>query len=163
MGAAMSLLALEKSLCFGYGRDLQEDKVPIFEAFECALLSLRALTGAIATATFQRAAMERALERGHVCATDLADFLVLEGLPFRDAHHIVGALVREAEERKVQLGELSRDVLASYHPALGGPEAAAALDPRQAVERRALVGGPARVRVLEAIRAARSRWGGGSD
>jgi argininosuccinate lyase len=158
MGSVMSLLALEKGLCFGYGRDLQEDKAPIFDAFEGALLSLRALTGALATVTFNRGALERALERGHVCATDLADFLVQKAVPFREAHHIVGALVREAEERGVQLGELPNDVLASHHAALTDAGAADALDPRKAVERRSLVGGPARNSVLGAIERARPRW-----
>ena len=158
MGAAVSLLALEKSLCFGYGRDLQEDKAPIFDAFESALLGLRALRGALGTARFNREALEAALERGHVCATDLADFLVQRGVPFREAHHIVGALVREAEQRKLQLKDLPSDVLSAQHPALMEPGATLALDPRQAVERRALIGGPARARVEEAIREARRRW-----
>ncbi|HEY6726951.1 MAG TPA: argininosuccinate lyase [Polyangiaceae bacterium] len=162
MGSAMSLLALEKSLSFGYGRDLQEDKAPVFDAFESALLSLRALTGAIATARFNTSALEQALARGHVCATDLADYLVLEGVPFRDAHHIVGALVREAELRSVQLGELPQDVLGAHHSALAGPGVQSALDPRQAVERRALVGGPAKARVEGAIRDARVRWANGT-
>ena len=162
MGSAVSLFALEKSLCFGYGRDLQEDKVPVFDAFESALLSLRALTGAIATARFNAGALEQALTRGHVCATDLADYLVLQGVPFRDAHHIVGALVREAELRSVQLGELPQDVLGAHHPALADPAVQSALDPRQAVERRALVGGPAKARVEGAIRDARVRWANGT-
>lgn len=162
MGAAVSLFALEKSLCFGYGRDLQEDKAPVFEAFDSALLSLRALTGAIATARFNAGALEQALAHGHVCATDLADYLVLQGVPFRDAHHIVGALVREAEQRSVQLGDLSQDVLAAHHPALADPAVRSALDPRQAVERRALIGGPAKARVESAIREARVRWANGS-
>jgi argininosuccinate lyase len=161
MGSAMSLMALEKSLCFGYGRDLQEDKAPVFDAFEGALLCLRALAGAIATARFNVGALEKALEKGHVCATDLADYLVLQGVPFRDAHHIVGALVREAEQRSLQLGELPREVLGAHHPALAEPAALGALDPRQAVERRALVGGPAKGRVQEAIKNARIRWASG--
>ena len=161
MGSAMSLLALEKSLSFGYGRDLQEDKAPVFDAFESALLSLRALTGAIATARFNAGALEQALSRGHVCATDLADYLVLQGVPFRDAHHIVGALVREAELRQVQLGELPQDVLGAHHPTLAEPAVQSALDPRQAVERRALIGGPAKSRVQAAILEARVRWANG--
>lgn len=161
LGSAVTLLTLEKSLCFGYGRDLQEDKAPIFEAFESVLLSLRALTGALATTGFNREALEGALARGHVCATDLADYLVLQGVPFRDAHHIVGALVREAEERGVQLGDLPSDILSALHASLANPEAKQALDPKLAVERRALIGGPAKARVLEAIRAARTRWGEG--
>src|SRR5690606_30213639 len=148
----------EKSLCFGYGRDLQEDKRPIMGAFESVILSLSALTGAIATATFDRERMARALDHGHVCATDLADFLVLGGMPFREAHHVVGGLVRAAEERGVQLGELPEDVLASAHSSLTSPDARRALDPHAAVERRGVIGGPAKARVLEAIADARTRW-----
>jgi argininosuccinate lyase len=118
----------------------------------------RALTGAIATATFNRERMRAALNTGHLCATDLADFLVQRGLPFRDAHHVVGALVREAEQRGVQLGGLPASVLVAAHPSLVGPELALALDPEAAVERRSLVGGPAKARVLTAIAEARTRW-----
>lgn len=158
VGSVTSLLVLEKSLAFGYGRDLQEDKRPIFDAFESALLSLHALTGAIATATFRAEVLRAALRKGHLCATDLADFLVQQGLPFREAHHVVGALVREAEKRGVELGELSREVLQAAHPSLTGSELASALDPAAAVERRSLVGGPAKVRVLAAIAEAREFW-----
>ena len=158
IGCVTTLLVLEKSLAFGYGRDLQEDKRPIFDAFECALTSARALTGAIATATFHGKRMKAALAGGHLCATDLADFLVQRGLPFRDAHHVVGAIVREAEERGVQIGELPANVLLAAHPSLTGPELALALDPEAAVERRSLVGGPAKARVQSAIAEARARW-----
>ncbi|HVW26029.1 MAG TPA: argininosuccinate lyase [Polyangiaceae bacterium] len=158
IGDVTALYALEKSLAFGYGRDLQEDKRPIFDAFEAALVSLRALSGAIATASFRADRLTRALERGHLCATDLADFLVMRKVPFREAHHIVGGLVAEAERRGVELGELPRDVLVGAHPSLGDPDVGSALDPKQAVERRAVKGGPARVRVVEAIADARARW-----
>ncbi len=158
MGSVTTLLALEKSLCFGYGRELQEDKRPIFDAFDDAIVSLRALTGALATCTFREKRLRQALEGGHVCATDLADYLVLQKVPFREAHHIVGGLVRAAEERDVQLGELPAEVLLAAHPSLGGNEVAEVLDPEAAVERRKLVGGPAKARVLAEIAAARVRW-----
>lgn len=158
VGNAVSLMVLEKSLCFGYGRELQEDKVPLFDAFEGALQSLRALAGALATATFNREKLEGALTAGHVCATDLADLLVSQGVPFREAHHIVGALVREAESLSVQLSDLSREQLTQVSPRFADLDVAAALDPRQAVERRQLVGGPARARVEVAIADAELQW-----
>jgi argininosuccinate lyase len=158
IGSLTSLLVLEKSLGLGYGRDLQEDKRPIFDAFESALLSLRAMTGAIATAKFDRARLRAALDGGHLCATDVADYLVGHGVPFREAHHIVGGLVREAESRGVDLGKLPREELVKAHPALGEASVADALDPEKAVERRSLVGGPARARVVEAAREARELW-----
>lgn len=158
VGSATTLLVLEKSLPFGYGRDLQEDKRPIFDAVDSALCSLGALTGAITTATFNRERLRAALDSGHLCATDLADFLVQQGLPFRQAHHVVGELVREAEARGVQLGGLPADVLSAAHPALSGEAIASVLDPAQAVERRDLPGGPAKRRVAEAVAEARTRW-----
>jgi argininosuccinate lyase len=160
IGHVTSVYILEKSLCFGYGRDLQEDKRPTFDAFDATLTSLYALGGAIATARFRRDRLRAALDEGHLCATDLADLLVQKGVAFRDAHHVVGALVREAEERACQLAELPREVLLSAHPSLEGREVLSALDPVLAVERRRLVGGPARPQVERAILAARGLWGG---
>jgi argininosuccinate lyase len=158
MGALVSLLALEKGLSFGYGRDLQEDKRPIMDAFDCVLPCLDALAGALETCRFDAARMRQALERGHLCATDLADFLALSGVPFREAHHIVGGLVREAEAKGVELHALPEATFVAAHPALASKERAAALDPALAVERRSLVGGPARSAVTAAIADARARW-----
>jgi argininosuccinate lyase len=158
IGCVTSLLVLEKSLAFGYGRDLQEDKRPIFDAFDCVLPCLEALAGAFASCTFHRERMRAALDRGHLCATDLADFIVQHGVPFREAHHIVGALVHEAEARGVELGDLPAEVFERAHPSLSSAERAAALDPALAVERRRVVGGPARETVLAAIADARLRW-----
>jgi argininosuccinate lyase len=158
IGHVTALYALEKSLCFGYGRELQEDKEPLFQGARDILQSLRAMSGALATCVFRRDKLEGALEQGYVCATDLADYLVLQGVPFRDAHHIVGGLVREAEARGVQLSELEEAVLKNAHQTLCRPEARDALDPRAAVERRKLIGGPARERVEAEIAQARQRW-----
>src|SRR5262245_48932088 len=157
VGSVTSLFVLEKSLPFGYGRDLQEDKRPIFDAFDCSGISLDALAGALASATFHAPVMRAALDRGHLCATDLADLLVQRGVPFREAHHVIGGLVREAEKRGVELSALPRDVLEAAHAALGTPDAKAALDPVQAVERR-VAGGPARESVRHAVVDARARW-----
>jgi argininosuccinate lyase len=162
VGCVTSLLVLEKSLAFGYGRDLQEDKRPIIDAFDCVLPCLTALAGAIGTARFDGVRLRAALERGHLCATDLADYLVLAGVPFREAHHLVGGLVREAESRGVELTELPSELLAQAHPALASAEVSNVLNPALAVERRRLVGGPAKEAVIRAITAARAAWGSGS-
>jgi argininosuccinate lyase len=156
IGSLTALLVLEKGLAFGYGRDLQEDKQPIFEAFDGAVISLDAMAGAIATATFRRETLRAALSRGHLCATDVADFLAARGVPFREAHHVVGALVREADTRSIELAALPEDVFRAAHPLLTFPELKSALDPEAAVERRALIGGPAKARVLAAIARARA-------
>ncbi len=158
IGHVTALYVLEKSLAFGYGRELQEDKEPFFQASRDALQCLRSLTGAIRTCTFNKDRLEGALGQGHVCATDLADYLVAQGMPFREAHHVVGGLVREAEVRGVQIGELDPALLKEAHESLGSAEARSALDPRAAVERRRLIGGPARERVESEIRQARERW-----
>jgi argininosuccinate lyase len=158
VGCVTSLLVLEKSLALGYGRDLQEDKRPIIDAFDCVVPCLTALAGAIASARFDAKKLRAALERGHLCATDLADYLVLSGVPFREAHHLVGGLVREAEGRGVELTALPPEVLAAAHPALASPEVPQVLDPALAVERRRLVGGPAKEAVTRAIAEARAAW-----
>jgi argininosuccinate lyase len=160
LGTLLSLLALEKNLAFGYGRDLQEDKRPLLDAFDCVLPCLEALAGAIQSCRFEAARMRQALERGHLCATDLADFLAMKGVPFREAHHVVGALVREAEAKGVELAALPESTFAAAHPALATPERGAALDVSLAVERRTIVGGPAKQTVLAAIADARGRWSG---
>jgi argininosuccinate lyase len=158
IGAATSLLVLEKGLAYGYGRDLQEDKRPIFDACRAIEQSLRALTGALVTARFRRDRMQAALGEGHLCATDLADWLACRGVPFRQAHRIVGHLVREAEARGVGLETLPPEVLERAHVDLVCPEVREVLVPASAVERRRVQGGPARDRVSEAIGEARRRW-----
>jgi argininosuccinate lyase len=158
IGDLTSLLVLEKSLSFGYGRDLQEDKVPLFSLFDSALLGLRALAGALGTLTFERDRLAAALQQGHLCATDLADALVTQGMPFREAHHLVGDLVKVAETRGVQLHELDEQTLRAASPLLATVKADGVFDLASAVERRKVFGGPARERVLEQIAWARQRW-----
>jgi argininosuccinate lyase len=158
IGNAVSLLVLEKSLSFGYGRDLQEDKPPIFDAFESVLACVRALGGAIGTLSFNAERLRSALGAGHLCATDVADQLVKLGVPFRSAHHSVGGLVRRAEELGVQIDQLPRAEVRAIHPALTDQHIEAMFSVEQAVERRQGIGGPARLRVAEAIVDARARW-----
>jgi argininosuccinate lyase len=158
IGDLTSLLVLEKSLAFGYGRELQEDKLPIFALVESAMLSLRALAGAIDTLTFNRERLRAALDQGHLCATDLADALVRKGMPFRQAHHVVGELVKAAETKGVQLHQLDAVTLQQASPLLKDIADEGVFDPALAVERRNLFGGPARVQVEEQIADAQRRW-----
>jgi len=158
IGDLTSLLVLEKSLPFGYGRDLQEDKVPIMSAFESALISVRALGGAILTLRFNAQRLRAALSVGHLSATDVADHLVTLGVPFRAAHHAVGQLVRRAEELGVQLDQLPFEEVRAAHPGLTREGMAEVFSPEAGVERRQVIGGPARIRVVEAIADARARW-----
>ncbi len=158
IGSLTSLLVLEKGLSLGYGRDLQEDKRPILEVVESVRVSLLALTGAIAAAEFRRDRLLAALQDGHICATDLAEYLVVNGVPFRDAHFIVGGLVREADKLGCSMRDLPPGVLEAAHPALRSDAALDSLDPTKSVERRQIFGGPAKSRVTESIINARNRW-----
>jgi argininosuccinate lyase len=100
----------------------------------------------------------RAVARGHLLATELADYLVDKGLPFRQAHDIVGALVRAAEERGVELDQLAQDDLRAESP-LFGPDVREWLSLERAVDRRDVPGGPARARVAAEIARVRAELG----
>jgi argininosuccinate lyase len=159
IGQAVALMVLEKGLPLGYNRDLQEDKPSLFDAFETTLTSLEALAGAIATATFRVDRMALALKHGYVGATELADYLAARGVPFREAHEVIGKLVKVALLQNLGLEELPLETLQRAHPAFD-EGAYRVLDNEVAIERRGLIGGPARARVLAEIEAARGRLAG---
>jgi len=159
LGDLVALLTLEKGLPLGYGRDLQEDKTPLFDAVFNVALSLDALTGAIQTVKFRVDRMRAALTEGHLVATEMADWLVVRGVPFREAHEITGRLVREAMARGVSLKELPIAVMKGFHPALD-ETVLDVLDPEVAVERRKGFGATSSERVREAIAAARQAVAG---
>ena len=107
IGCQTALMITMKGLPLAYSKDMQDDKPPVFEAEELLMLSLAAMTGMVAESGFDTAAMRKATERGFATATDLADWLVRQaGIPFREAHHITGAVVKLAEERSVALDTL---------------------------------------------------------
>ena len=135
IGHLTALLATLKGLPLAYNRDLQEDKEPLFDALDQVALALAALTGLLATSRFDTDRMRAAADTPFAAAVDLAEHLVANGMPFREAHAIVGALVHDALERHVPLAEL-----VEAHPALG-PDAVALLEPGVAVTRRTTPGG----------------------
>jgi argininosuccinate lyase len=135
IGNLTGLLATLKGLPLSYNRDLQEDKEPLFDAVDQMALALSAMTGLYATMTFRVESMQRAADSPYAAATDLAELLVEQGTPFRDAHALVGGLVRDSLERHVPLAEL-----VAAHPDLGA-EGAALLEPGRAVARRTTPGG----------------------
>jgi argininosuccinate lyase len=135
IGHLTGLLSTLKGLPLAYNRDLQEDKEPLFDALDQVDRALTALTGLIATAGFDTARMQAAADGPTMAAVDLAEWLVMRGLPFRQAHEVVGGLVRDSLERHVPLAEL-----VEAHPALG-QEASALLEPGVAVARRTTPGG----------------------
>jgi argininosuccinate lyase len=135
IGHLAGLLATLKGLPLAYNRDLQEDKEPLFDAVHQVSLALAAMSGLLATATFDADRMAAAADAEESAATDLAEWLVIRGMPFRRAHATVAALVREAGERGVPLVEL-----VAAHPDLGG-EALPLLEPGVSVARRTTPGG----------------------
>ena len=135
IGDLTGFLATLKGLPLSYNRDLQEDKEPLFDAVDQIRLALGAISGMIATATWVPERMQAAADAEATSATDLAEWLVRNGTPFREAHAIVGALVRRS-----LAGEGSLRDLAAADPALG-VEAAALVSPGVAVTMRTTPGG----------------------
>jgi argininosuccinate lyase len=146
VGDLVTLLVLLKGLPLTYNRDMQEDKPPVFDAFDTVDACLQILAGSLASARFDAAAMSAALRRGFVDATELADYISAKGVAFRQAHHAAGRLVRRALELGKTLPELTLDELRAEAPELDAG-VYQALEPETAVERRALPGGPARAYV----------------
>jgi argininosuccinate lyase len=97
-GSLVALLTLMKGLPLAYNRDMQEDKEPLFDAGDTVTLSLAVVTGMLKGMTVNREAMQRAAADGFITATDLADYLVRKGMPFRRAHEVVGKAVLRATE-----------------------------------------------------------------
>ena len=145
IGNLTGVLAMLKGLPLAYNRDLQEDKEPLFDSVDQVSLALSALTGMIATATFVPERMQAAADSEGSSATDLAEYLVRSGLPFRDAHAVVGALVRRA-----LAGEGSLHDLAAADPQLG-PDAAALVMPGVGVRQRTSPGGAGPVPVAKQL------------
>ncbi len=135
IGQLTGLLATLKGLPLAYNRDLQEDKEPLFDALDQTVLGLGALTGMVATLRLDTARMAAAADSPYAAAVDLAEFLVVAGVPFRRAHAVVGELVRRALDGEAAFADLVR-----AHPDLGA-EAAALLEPGVAVRRRTTPGG----------------------
>jgi argininosuccinate lyase len=150
IGDLTGFLATMKGLPLAYNRDLQEDKEPLFDALDQCRLALGAGAGLLATAEVVPARMQAAADGQHVAAVDLAEWMVQRGVPFRDAHARVGALVRASTERGVGLDEL---VLTE--PDLG-PEALPLLEPGAAVLRRTTKGGAGPASVAEQLVKARA-------
>ena len=118
IGNLTGLLATLKGLPFGYNRDLQEDKEPVFDSVEQLLLVLPAFTGMIATLEFDVDVMKDSAPQGFALATDIAEWLVRQGVPFRDAHEIAGHCVQVAESKGCELWDLTDVDLNSISPYL---------------------------------------------
>jgi argininosuccinate lyase len=150
-GNLVSLLTVMKGLSLAYNKDMQEDKEGVFDSVRTALLSLQVMNEMIAEMKVNVDKMEQACMIGHLSATDLADYLVKDqGLPFRDAYHITGNVVNLAEEKGLDISELSLEDLQSVDERIG-EGVVALLDNRASMNARQSEGGTATVRTLEQV------------
>ncbi|OBI46045.1 argininosuccinate lyase [Mycobacterium sp. E796] len=156
IGNLAGLLATLKAQPLAYNRDLQEDKEPVFDAVAQLELLLPAMAGLVASLTFDVERMAALAPAGYTLATDIAEWLVRQGVPFRSAHEAAGAAVRTAEGRGVGLDELTDDELAAISPELT-PEVRDVLTIEGSVASRDSRGGTAPNRVAEQLDAVLAR------
>jgi len=154
-GNLVGALTVMKGLPLSYNRDLQEDKPSLFDSASNVSSTLQVMTAMLPALEFDAARMESAASAGYLLATDLADYLVRKGLPFREAHEAVAELVRYAQSEKKSLSDLTLDEYRRFSPLFD--ERVLALDVRSSLAARDVLGGTAPARVAEAIRLARER------
>jgi len=158
-GALVGALTVMKGLPLAYNKDMQEDKQGLFDALDTAEDSLRLYVGMLPRVTFNERRMRQAAESGFSNATDLADYLVRKGVPFREAHHAVGRLVAVALEEGCGLADLPLERMRSVEERIG-EDVYEALRLESVVNARASFGGTATARVAEAIAAAKEELAG---
>ena len=157
-GSLVALLTVMKGLPLAYGKDMQEDKLPVFEAVDALELTLAATAGMVRDLRPDRARMRAAAERGYSTATDLADWLVrAAGLPFREAHRATGQIVKRAEALGCTLAALPLAELRAIEPAITAA-VYDVLDIDRSVASRTSLGGTAPAQVVAAVAAARKRF-----
>ena len=158
VGHLMGLITLMKGQPLAYNKDNQEDKEPLFDTVDTLTDTLRIFAELVGGITVKPAAMERAALKGYATATDLADYLVKKGLPFRDAHEVVAHAVKTAIAEGRDLGELPLAALQAFHPAIG-EDVHAVLTLRGSLDARQVLGGTAPVQVRAQIARHRARLG----
>jgi len=163
IGALNTLLIVLKGLPMTYAKDMQEDKEAVFDAVDTLALSLAAMTGMIEGARFDAGRMAETAGRGFATATDLADWLVrILGLPFREAHHVTGRLVKRAEARGRGIEDLSLDDMRAEAPGITA-DVFAVLGVDNSVKSRTSLGGTAPDAVRRAVAEARRRFLAAAD
>jgi argininosuccinate lyase len=140
-GNLQSLLTLMKGLPLTYNRDMQEDKQPVFDSHDQVGLCLEVIAATIAGIKVNRENCAAAVADPALLATDLADYLVLKGIPFREAHHAVGAVVKLAEQNAIRMDQLPLEVIRGVHPEFG-PDWVGSFDLAKAMRRRVGTGMP---------------------
>ncbi|MEO7057336.1 MAG: argininosuccinate lyase [Caldimonas sp.] len=158
VGHLMSLLMLMKGQPLAYNKDNQEDKEPLFDTVDTLKDTLRIFVEMVPGIMPKAEAMEAAARRGYATATDLADYLVKKGVPFRDAHEAVAHAVKHATVSGAELGELPLATLQGFHPAIG-EDAREVLTLRGSLAARDIVGGTAPAQVRAQIARHRARLG----
>nr|WP_297429136.1 argininosuccinate lyase [uncultured Actinotalea sp.] len=158
VGDLTGLLTTLKGLPLAYNRDLQEDKEPVFDQVDTLTVLLPAVAGMVATLGFDTGRMASLAPQGFSLATDVAEWLVREGVPFRVAHEVAGACVRVCEERGIELWDLSDEDLAAVSEHLT-PQVREVLSVEGSLASRSATGGTAPVRVAEQLVRARDRSG----
>jgi len=156
VGALVALLVLMKAQPLAYNKDNQEDKEPLFDAADTLRDSLAVFAGLVRGLEPVPEAMRAAVLEGHATATDLADYLVRKGVPFRDAHEVVARAVREAERAGVGLASLPLSSLKKFSPKIGS-DVSRVLTPEGSVAARKHLGGTAPTEVRRAVARARKR------
>ncbi|MDR0458902.1 MAG: argininosuccinate lyase [Coriobacteriales bacterium] len=154
-GDLLAVLTVLKGLPLAYNKDMQEDKEAVFDALDTLELCLMAVGGMLSTMTVNSERMLTATQAGFMAATDMADWLVKQGLPFRQAHQVVGQLVLLAEQTEQTLSQLTLDEMQEAC-SLFDESALAALDIHQVVQARQTFGGTASERVLEQLQLAKA-------
>ena len=150
IGNLTGLLATLKGLPLSYNRDLQEDKEPVFDSFDTLMVVMPAFTGLVSTMVFDTARLEELAPQGFSLATDVAEWLVKQGVAFRSAHEITGELVRFCEQHGIELSDLSDQQLASVSEHLK-PEVKAVLTVAGSIEARNGAGGTASAQVSKQL------------
>jgi argininosuccinate lyase len=156
VGHLMGLLTLMKGQPLAYNKDNQEDKEPLFDTADTLRDTLRIFCELVTGIRVKPEAMERAARKGYATATDLADYLVKRGLPFRDAHEVVAHAVKAALAQGLDLAELPLATLQGFHPSIG-KDVYQVLSLRGSLEARNVLGGTAPAQVLAQVARHRAR------
>jgi argininosuccinate lyase len=153
-GHTISLLTMLKGLPLAYNKDMQEDKEAVFDAFDTTHTCLEVSALVLRNVTLNVEQMRAAASKGLMNATELADYLVRKGIPFREAHETVGKIVLRALEKEIELGELSLDELRSFSSEIEN-DVFDSLTLDQTLASKSVAGGTAPARVAQALKSAR--------